>query len=227
MNEEARIPEVRTTAIIKVGPEHDSAILVLAQEAKKLRDYAMARVITTETDLKPATEDLSIIARVKKALSEKKAEYLKPIKAHVDAVNTAFTSITAPLDEADTVTRGKILTFRQEQERRVREAEEINRLRVEAAKREATLNGTGEITVETTLLEVPATLPNHVRTELGSLGTAKTWKFEVVDIKMLPDDYKVANEVKIGQVVRATKGTISIPGVKIWSEESIRITTTK
>ncbi len=33
------------------------------------------------------------------------------------------------------------------------------------------------------------------------------------------------DEVKIGKVVRATKGSVSIPGVKMWPEESLRINT--
>ncbi len=218
--------EVITTAVIKVGPEHDPAVLALAEEAKKIRDFAMARVIAARADLKPATEDLSLIAKLRKALGEKKADYLKPIKAHIDAMNVAFTSIMAPLDEADKITRSKVNEYQAAVKKRQLEAEEINRQKQELAQKEAAFNGTGEITADTTPVEAPAPV-KHVYTDVGSIGTTTIWKFEVVDFALLPDQYKMADEVKIGKVVRATKGTVAIPGVKMWPESSIRVTTTR
>jgi hypothetical protein len=56
---------------------------------------------------------------------------------------------------------------------------------------------------------------------MGTMGTAKVWKFEIADFTLLPDEYKVPDLIKISKVVRAG---VNIPGVKSWQEESLRIT---
>lgn len=213
---------VGITAVIKVGPEHDPAVLALAAEAGKLRDFALIRVIATDADLSPATEDLSIIAKVKRALAGKKVDYLKPIKAHIDAVNAAFTSILAPLDEADLLTRNKVKDYRVAVEKRRLEAEEINRKKQELAQQEAKFNGTGEITIDTTPVEVPTPV-SRVVTGLGTAGIMKIRKYRITDFAKLPDQYKIENSALLNKVVKA--GIPEIPGVEIYEEETIRVTT--
>jgi len=190
-------------------------------EALKVKDYAEKRVIVTAEDLKPATDDLSIIARLKKALEEKRKEYVEPINDHLKAVNEAFKTFTDPLNNADKLTRQKILGYRAEQERQRQEIEEIAKLEREAAERKAAL--TGEPVVIPEVVEAPAVAPKHYRTDMGTLGTAKIWKFEVVDFSLLPDRFKMENAALIGKVVRA--GEREIPGVRIWEERTLRITT--
>ena len=58
--------------------------------------------------------------------------------------------------------------------------------------------------------------PKTVRTEAGSVTIRSAWKFEVVDMAALPDEYKIADAVKLGKVVRA--GVREIPGVRIYEE---------
>lgn len=214
----------QVVAIIKVGPEHDPAVLDLAEKARKLREYAIARIIVKDTGLFPAIEDLSIIAKVKKALAEKKTDYLKPIKAHIDAVTAAFTSITQPLDEADSITRKKVMDYRAEVEKRRLEAEEINRQKQELAHREAAFNGTGEVTVDTTPVEAPAPI-GRVFTDLGTGSTMGVYKWELVDIALVPREYLVVNAGMVTGVVKGSKGKIVIPGLRIWKEETLRVTT--
>ncbi|MDP2158644.1 MAG: hypothetical protein Q8K68_13165 [Nitrospirota bacterium] len=216
-----KVQEVMTTAIIKIGPEHDPAVLALAGEATKLRDYALARIITTDIDLKPATDDLSVIAKLKKALAEKKADYLSPIKAHIDAVNQAFSSIMQPLDEADLITRNKVKEYRAAIEKRRLEAEEINRQKQELARREAVFNGTGEVTIDTTPVEVPIPV-SRIATDLGTASTMKIKKWELLDFQLVPERYKILDAASITKIVKAG-GTI--PGIKVWEEETIRVTT--
>lgn len=44
------------------------------------------------------------------------------------------------------------------------------------------------------------------------------WKFRIVDAALIPREYLLPNEVKIGQVVRALKGATAIPGIEVYSE---------
>jgi hypothetical protein len=58
------------TVLIKIKPEDDPRVLVLARDAEYLRKYSEDRAISADVDLTPATEDLSVIAKVKKTLTE-------------------------------------------------------------------------------------------------------------------------------------------------------------
>jgi len=210
-----------TTAIINISPQTDAAVISLQAEVTSLLKYAESRLIAGDADVKSATEDLSLLAKLKKAVADKRKDWLTPIKEKLDAVDSIFKSLSLPLEQADRITRTKILAYRQEQERKAREAEEINRLRMEAARKEMELKG--ELTESVNLVEAVPEPPKTVRTDVGNLGTAQIWKFEVVDFALLPNEYKMADEVKIGKVVRATKGSIAIPGVRMWSESTLKI----
>lgn len=210
--------EVETTAIVKVNPQVDLAVTALYGEAVTLLTYAEAAIIKTDADVIERTNDLSIIAQLKKAIEEKRKEYVGPINEHLKAVNDAFKSFADPLVQADTITRKKVLDYRAEQNRVRQEQEEINRMRIEAAQREMKL--TGELTESVNLVETQEQ-PEHYRTDSGTLGTMKVRKWEVVDFSLLPDRFKIENATLIGKVVRA--GEQEIPGVRIWEEETLRV----
>lgn len=211
--------ELVPTAIVKVKPEQDIEVQSFYDQALRLREHSEQRVITTVDDLKPATDDLSIIAKVKKGMEAKRKEYVKPLQEHVKEVNEAFKMLMEPIEIADRTTRGKILTFQQEQERIRREQEEINRKRMEAAEAEMRLKG--ELSEPVNLVEVAPEPAKRVSTEMGTSGVATIWKFEVIDFSLLPDRFKMENATLIGKVVRA--GEREIPGVKIWSEDTLRV----
>ncbi len=211
------------TAVIKVNPSGDSAVSSLFNEAQGLKSYAETRAITVDQDVISATEDLSLIAKLKKAIEDKRKEYTAPLKQHLDLIAEAFKTITEPLAEADRITRSKIMAYRQEQERKAREAEEINRLRMEAAQKEMALKG--ELTESVNLVEAPPAPPAHVRTEVGMLGMMKVRKWEVEDLSKVPIEYMMVDAAKVGKVVRA--GIPSISGIRIWVEETLKVSTTK
>ena len=204
------------TAIIKVNPESDIAVLKLVVEGNLLREYALARTIKTDEDLTPATNDLNLIASTKKALLELKEEYYRPAKTHLDAITQAFKTILTPLEDADRILGSKILAYRQAQIRRQREADEINRQALEVAKKQAEFNKTGEITVDLTPVEAPPVV-NRVITETGSVGIMRIRKYRIMDFALLPDAYKLPNE---GLLNAATKsGTVAIQGVEFYVDE--------
>ena len=211
------------TAIVRIAPEKDEKVAVLYNEGIKLRDYAVTRTITCNEDMKPATDDLAIIAKTKKAIEEVRREYVNPIRHHLDAVNTAFKEFTAPLVEADTLNRTKIKDYRTEVERKRTEAEAIEQERLELAKREEAL--TGEHTIELKEVEKPEEASKRVHTELGSTGTQKIYKWELVDINLVPREYLMVNASLVQQQVKTSKGSITIPGIRVFEDEVIRVNT--
>lgn len=188
-------------------------------EAQKLLDKAEARVIATIQDIKAATNDLSLISVIKKAMDGKRKEYLEPLKAQTEAIRDTYDYLMAPILEAGKITRNKMLAYDAEVKRIRQEQEEINRKRMEAAEAEMRLKG--ELSESVNLVEVAPEAPKRVSTEMGTSGVAKVWKFEVIDFALLPDRFKMENATLIGKVVRA--GEREIPGVKIWSEDTLRV----
>ena len=207
------------TALVN-APGADIEIVNYYNEAIKLQEYAEARVIRSLDDVKLATDDLSIISRLKKAMEEKRKEYVKPLQDQAKAINDTYKTLMHPIEAADLTTRNKILAYQKEQERVRREQEEINRLRLEASQKEMELKG--ELTESVNLVEVIPEAPKRVSTDLGILGKATIWKFEVIDFASVPDEYKIVDAAKVGKVVRA--GLRSIPGIRIYPEGTLRVT---
>lgn len=214
--------EKMDVAIININPQSDLAVVNLKAEIGKLKEYAIARTITKDEDVSPITDDLSIIAGLKKSLNALKDQYCKPVKAHLVNIQTVFVDIGLLLDEADMINRSKITAYRTEQMRRQAEAEELNRQAIELAKKQAEFSGTGEITVDLTPLEAAPVL-KRVNTEMGSMSTAKIWRWELEDLSKVPVEYLTIDAAKIGKVVRA--GLRNIPGIKIYCEETLRVNT--
>ncbi len=64
-----------TTTVVNISPEVDPAVIKLFEDAKQSRKWAESRVIKCNEDLTPATNDLAVMAKIKKELTEKKKEY--------------------------------------------------------------------------------------------------------------------------------------------------------
>ena len=211
---------MEVSTLVTIDPRTVIETNNLYEEAKTLLAYANTRIIDTLEAVKCATDDLALISKVKKAMEQKRKDYLQPFQEHVREVNDIYKSLMQPIEQADVVTRQKILAYQREQARIKAEQEKINALRMEAANKEAALNN-GEIKESVNLVDV-VNVPKKVYTDTGTLGTSKVWKFEIEDLSKIPLDYLIPDMVKIGKVIRAG---VNIPGVKSWQEESLRITT--
>lgn len=208
-----------STALVHIAPNTDASVIALYLEAQGLLTYANYRTIATDDDVKLATDDLGIMSRLKKAIEARRREYTVPLNDHLTTINEAFKTFTAPLAEADSTTRAKVLVYRAEQARQRAEQERINSLREEAARAEMKLKD--ELTEPTDLVEVAPVQPAHYRTDSAMTGTVKRWKFEVEDFDALPNEYKLPDTTKIRKVVTAGA---SIPGVRAWQEDELRVT---
>ena len=92
------------------------------------------------------------------------------------------------------------------------------KLDAEAAQRERTARA--EI-LEARADDKIATPGQSVAPKVSGIQSRTAWKFEVIDASKVPDQYKTIDEKKIGGVVRALKGDTEIPGVRVWSEQTM------
>ena len=207
------------THIGKPAPE----LLQLYLNAAGLLQFAKDRIIATNEDLKPATDDLATIAVCKKAMFARKTELVGPLKAKLDMVNQAFDDIMFPVLEADRLTRGQVSEFDNKQRRTAAEAKRIEDEKLKLAQAEMKL--TGEHTQELGTAVAPPAVPEHTRTELGTLGGRANWKARVVDFKLLDDQWKIANESLLNNHARTTKGERPIPGVEFYDDHVVTMRT--
>jgi len=214
-----------TTAVVSIEPSSDAIVLQLRDEILKVKDFAVARKVTSVQAAEDATNDLSIISNLKKSLEDKRKEYLKPLQEYTKNINDTFKLISEPLLEADKITRDKVLAFKQRQEQLRQEAEAAVRLQREADEAARKVReATGEIIQEQTEapVEVPPEIPTRVFSDLGTSGIVTARKWEVVDFTTLPDKYKEPNTVLIGKIIRAGG---DIAGIRTWEEQTLRVTT--
>jgi len=210
------------TAVINVAPQFDDSLIKLQVEGEKVLEIARSREITSNEDLTSFTEDLSLLASLRRAIEDKRKDYTQPINGYLKNVNDAFKVLSAPLEEANEILRKKMLDWRVAQEVKRQAAEDANNLRMEAARKEAEANG-GEITESVKLITPVDAAPDKVHTGVGSSGVSQIWKWREKDFAAVPDGYKMLDAAKIGKLVRA--GMRDIPGIEIYSEDSLRIST--
>ena len=208
--------EIRELALEVVRPETDIQVQSWYNEALGLQKYAEARIIKTVDDLKPANDDLVTIRRLRKALEEKRKGYVKPLQDHVKSINDAFKIFSEPIEIADKITSQKILAFTSEQAHIRSEQERINAERMKLAQDEMKL--TGELTESINLVEVIKEVPTTIKTEVGTTGQRDNWKWEVQDINLVPRGYLMINAGMLTPIVKASKGKLTIPGIKIYNE---------
>lgn len=217
--------EERTSAnsLALLDPQYDMVATAFYLQALSALEYAEKRVIKTIEDMKPASDDLNLIRKLKKAMEARRKDYLEPFQTHIKEVNDGYKRFMAPVEAADRITSEKMLAFTAEQERIRREQERINTERMKLAEAEMKLNG--EMSESVSLIEVLLPAPTTIRTELGSTGLVKLRKWEVEDLSKVPLDYLMIDAAKVGKVVRA--GIPSIPGIRIWQEETLRTGTNR
>jgi len=207
---------MENTSLAKIDPQQDLEVMAFYAEAQRLQDYANTRVITTNEDAKTATNDLSIIAKLRKAMEAKRKDYLSPFQEHVKEVNGIYQTLMAPIEQADRITRAKWTAYTNAQAALARKQEEINRLRMEAARKEAEMNN-GEIKESVNLVEVVAA-PKKTVTDLGSASQRANWTYEVTDFALLSDDYKLPNTSALNALAKSVKNTRTIPGLRIYND---------
>lgn len=121
---------------------------------------------------------------------------------------------------------------RQRQIEEARRAEEDRRLEQAAA-----LESAGRCDLATQALDAPIAVqppppppvvtqprietPAYVAPKDAGLRT--TWKFRIIDQNLIPREYMVPDVVKIGAVVRTTKGTVPIAGIEAYADQTANL----
>jgi len=224
------IPKSTTTTtepaedgVLVQKPGGDIEVKNYYEQALGLKTHAEKRVIKTVADLKLATDDLSLISKIMKALTDKKKEYLKPLKEQVAAITENYKFWMEPIEAANTITRQKMTDYDAEQRLIRQKQEEINRKRMEAAQEEAALNN-GEITESVNLVEVTPEV-KRTSTDMGTASMVDSWKWRVIDFAAVPDAYKVIDSSQLTAIAKKHHDQKQVPGVRFYNEPTVRMST--
>ena len=70
---------------------------------------------------------------------------------------------------------------------------------------------------------MPAAIIVQDAPKAAGVSTRKAWKYRIDDVTKLPAQYLIADDKKIGKVVRALGGDTDIPGVTVWAEDVVAV----
>lgn len=197
----------------------------LTTETNSVVESAKSLVIADSSGLQYATDVLGWVAKAKKNLEERRKFFTKPLNDQVKRINDLFKDLGAPLETADSILRGKVLTYRQEQEK-IRRAEEerLRKLQQEEQRRiEAEAIEKGEVAVFTPPPPAPV-IQQQAKTVSGDYGAVSAklvWDFDIVDEAQIPREFLLVNDKAIRAAVKA--GVRNIPGVKVYQKEELAV----
>lgn len=201
----------------------ESEVKEIQSQTDKIVAAAQALAVVDDVGMREATDLLGWIARAKKQVEEKRKFFVDPLNKQVKAINAMFKRYAEPLEQADTLLRGKVLSYRREQDRIRREEEE--RLRKLQEKEQKRL----ERQAAKKDLPPPPPMPTPqvqeqaktVHSDFGSVSAKKVWDFKIIDPAQIPAEFMMVNEKAIRAAVKA--GVRNIPGVKIYQREELAV----
>jgi hypothetical protein len=216
------IPKVNTKEI-------ESQTMTFVKEAKEVK-------IASQKSYEAAGELRKAATKLEKYIEQK----FKPSK---DALNLAKTELMAliksqlkPVQYAKEILDDKIMAYvrklRVEQEKKQKEAEEKTRKEAEE-KRKKQIEEAKEGGVSKEELEIIESIPVEApapqikdKTKLAGLATRDNWKYKITDKDKLKaflyenmPDLLLVDEIALGKMVRATKGSVRYPGMTTYNDE--------
>jgi hypothetical protein len=218
--------------------ENISVNINTEQEQKKTSDVpALCQkaelTISNQGDYEIASTILSEVKSRYKELDSQRKEITKPIDTAKKAVMDLFKTPLELLEKAESKIKGLMIGYTNEQERKAREGQaRLQKLAdQEAAKQKKILDekiaraeASGktekaeelQMQKETITPIVAPVITPQIETPKG-VSYREQWSAEVIDINLVPREWLIANLPALNKTAQATKGTLTIPGVKFIS----------
>jgi hypothetical protein len=194
------------------------------QFASSLQREIRGMMKTMEEDLRPGIDAAHAAWKTSLANLQK---HLDPLKKADAVIKTKVGDYLAREQAKADAERRRLLAEAEAKARAEREARAQAALAAAQAAQEERDDMTAALAMdEAVQIEAEVIVPTV------DLSTAKVvkaagqsvrtdWDFEVVDFAKLPDQYKIADDKKIRAVVKAMKGSVEIPGVRIYSKQIV------
>jgi hypothetical protein len=202
-------------------------------ELPALTAWARSLQVTCAADFADAGEKLKGI----KGAMKRVVDFFKPTKQAQDEAKRriieAERKLLDPLTEAESLAKRAMLSFQQAEQRRAEderrrlqaEADEKARRERDALEKKAAAAKKPETQEKYTEAAAAVVAPVvHVATvapRVAGVTTKKVWTFQVTDAALVPRDFLIIDEKKLGQYARAMKEGATVAGVRFYAEESL------
>lgn len=202
----------------------------LLADANAANEVAHAMVIDSDEMYEYAGRELQDISTKISQLEERRMAITRPMDAAKKAVMALFSPAIDRLTEGKTFISNGMLAYTRKKQADAAEAQrkadaaaaaERAKLEQRADRAEAS----GKVEKAGDLRELAATtVAPVVRLEAAKVkgvSIKANWQFEVTDPSLIPREFLMVDEKKIGQVVKAMKDSTSIPGVRVWDAGTV------
>jgi len=217
-------------SLIEVKPIDVSQASQAQSQADLMLTNAQNIVINNQHHYEQAATFLKTVKEKYKQLDEMRKKITKPLDVAKRAVMDLFSKPQSCLIDAETMTKKAMLTFinnqekiRLERERKLQQ--EADRKRQEALKKAETARANGQ-EVKAEKYEdkangvVAPVLAPRVE-QVKGIAMKKIWKFKITREDDIPRNYMIPNVKLLGEIARAGKGTITIPGIMFYAEDTV------
>lgn len=198
-------------------------------------DECVSVTISNDGELHNVSELLRKIKTHAKNLDEKRKEITRPIDASKARVMDLFRPIEDKLKNAENIIKRGILAWeakiaeenrrlQAEADKAAKEAEDRRRAELVVKAETAIAEGKPELAVAyVEKAEAVVVAPVNVAVERRAVGISipKIWKYKITDRNLIPDEFWILDETKIGKVVKAMKNSTNIPGVEAFEEATV------
>lgn len=213
----------------------DSFGMSLRGEANDIESMAEMLEIIDDDGLKQAAEIVKICKKLSGQIGELFEPLRKSTKAAYDAVLNRKKEFLVPVEKADKTVRQKMKEYTDEKVRKQREEEEKRRIEAEKAaeekrKQAEMMEAEDEIMAE--FMRLDADMMGQVVSKspekVEGVMAIRSWEIESIDDAVVPVSFNgvIIRPVDIKAVekmIRESKGTVEIPGVKYKETHIMRI----
>jgi hypothetical protein len=211
-------PEVKTKALelqarVKLIAVHDQATLDAANDFLHDIDVMLGQIDKTFNPQIAKAHDLH-----KSLLAEKK-KFTEPLELAKKVVGQRIAvHVTALLEKRREAERARLAA--EDEARRLAEktVEKVRDLEANGEEGKAARMVERVHDQVNKIIEAAPEIPDEAAT--AGLVIREDWKFSIVDASLIPREYLVPDEKKIGRIVRALKGDANIPGVRAYAVKS-------
>ena len=207
-----------------------NTITVIEKEVSRIVEEARSFVVANLADYQAATEFSLNCKSLEKKIKADFKDSKEAAKAAHDKVCAQEKSHLQPLIEAQKIVDTRSMSWYRSYQDKL---EEERGTREEAARKqseEIRLNQAiqaekaGDKQRSEALLAQPITVsvPKQEAPKIDGVSIVKLWDAEIIDANAIPREYLTPDILKIRQVARAMKDQTNIPGVRVFSVDSMR-----
>lgn len=209
----APVEVTKTTEIIEI-------------EEKALKLYESTKEVTISNQQEYDGEGMRLmdIKKRYKEIDGKRKELVRPFQDATKRLNEFFKKPLEWYKSAEVNIKTAILKYereREEEQRKLEEEVEKKRQKLEKRAERYQEKGNGGKAEELLREAVGVSLVTKPVEKVAGISKRDNWKYCIKDVSQIPREYMIPDEKRLGQIAKASKGLVKIPGVLFYNDPII------